>query len=168
MEEFKNIAEKSFFYVVAHGEYNPILELNTSLMGGSSEIDPENIIAFSDEPTELDILLGVEGGEYTTRPYIANEATKDVHFNLKTRDNKARLKCNQISSVEIEGDFDIEDIEDTPYKDMLESGDIQKEHVINQLEEWAKERKQLTKFHSSEQINHPNICLLYTSPSPRD
>ena len=97
MDLFKDIAEKSFFYVVAHGEYNPILEKNIHIKGGAmSEIDESNIINLSNSgSTQLDTLLGIEGDEYIAQPYITG-TYKDVHFNLKTPDHKARLQCNKI------------------------------------------------------------------------
>ena len=52
-DHFKDIARRSFFYVVAHGEYNPVLELSPYSgrgggIGGASEISSDNVYGIED------------------------------------------------------------------------------------------------------------------------
>ena len=133
---FINTARKSFFYVVAHGEYNPILELNE--MGGGASMDPENIIAPEGETSALADFLGIHSGEYTG---AKNANNKSFHLQPSTR-GIPPLMCKEISQIDIEGTFDIEGLEliDDGWTDVIET--TQKEDVLQDIEAWAENRKQ--------------------------
>ena len=138
---FINTARKSFFYVVAHGEYNPILELNG--MGGRRHADvaalEEEEGGIEDPETRaLADFLGIHSGEYTG---AKNANNKSFHLQPSTR-GIPPLMCKEISQIDIEGTFDIEGLEliDDRLTDVIET--IKKEDVLGRIEEWAENRKQ--------------------------
>ena len=162
---FINTARKSFFYVVAHGEYNPILELNE--MGGGASMDPGNIITPEGETSALADLLGIDSDEYTG---VLHTNNKSFHLQPSARGIRP-LMCNQISQIEIEGEFDIEGLEliDGGWTDVIKT--TKKEDVLQGIEAWAENRKQKViptvdeRGTKSKPIGHPRGTIRSDYPS---